>query len=250
MAEFNLLQSFPKLKRGNVQRDNNPDLRAISRLQGFDYYDGERKYGFGGYFYDGRWRKVAQLAQERYQLNDQSRILVDRSDKGFLVFDLKQILPFAAIYGIHCSAYSINHAMDGFGRFCKTHDERSTPLDAKFLEELARQSISPFLLMASPTDIPFKDGFFDTVISINSICNYPEVLCRKAIREIMRVTKDKGKNSYIHTDSWTTPEQKLALEKWVLLAETVPDKQGWARMYEQEGYEGDFGFIVFDEENF
>ena len=27
---------------------------------GFDYWDGERQYGYGGYRYDGRWRPVAQ----------------------------------------------------------------------------------------------------------------------------------------------------------------------------------------------
>lgn len=249
MAEFNLLKSFPKVKRGNVGRVLDDSLREISRQQGFDYYDGDRKYGFGGYRYDGRWRAVAKLAVERFNLTQNSRILVERSDKAFLVHDLKALLPKAEIYGTHPSEYSINHAMEGFGGFCLMSKEREG-IDPKLLEEEARQKVNPFLLKAEPIDLPFKDNYFETVISINSICNYPEDLCRKAVREIVRVSKNSGRHCYIHTDSWETQEEKQALEKWVLLGKTLPNKDGWKDIYSQEGYKGDWGFIVFDKENF
>lgn len=248
MPEFNLLQSFPKVKRGRVGRVKDDELLKTSQKQGFDYYDGERKYGFGGYNYDGRWREVAKLAKERYSLNPDSKVLVDRSDKGFLVYDLKELIPGIEVYGIHPSEYSINNSMDGFGKLALIN--RLEEGDLKSIEQEAREKIAPFLIKADITNLPFRDNYFDTVISINSICNYPETECRKAVREIIRVSKDNGKNSYIHTDSWRTQAEKETMEQWVLLCKTFLDTEGWKKLYEEEGFKGDWGFIIFDSENY
>ena len=49
--------------RDYVQRVVENDKAACAEVAGQfgqDYWDGERRYGFGGYHYDGRWRPVAQ----------------------------------------------------------------------------------------------------------------------------------------------------------------------------------------------
>src|SRR5690242_11650630 len=33
-----------------------------------DYWDGDRRYGYGGYRYDGRWKPVAQKMIDTYRL--------------------------------------------------------------------------------------------------------------------------------------------------------------------------------------
>ena len=46
------------------------ECEKVAKEYGYDYWDGDRKYGYGGYRYDGRWRKVAikywMLAVERH----------------------------------------------------------------------------------------------------------------------------------------------------------------------------------------
>ena len=34
----------------------------------FDYWDGDRRYGYGGYKYDGRWKVVAEKLIAIYRL--------------------------------------------------------------------------------------------------------------------------------------------------------------------------------------
>ena len=46
-----------------------------------DYWDGDRRFGYGGYRYDGRWKVVAEQLIETYDLRDGARIL----DVGLLV---------------------------------------------------------------------------------------------------------------------------------------------------------------------
>ena len=32
----------------------------VSKRYDYNYWDGPRKYGYGGYHYDGRWKKIAK----------------------------------------------------------------------------------------------------------------------------------------------------------------------------------------------
>ena len=36
------------------------NIMKISKKYGFDYWDGNRKFGYGGYYDDGRWKSVAK----------------------------------------------------------------------------------------------------------------------------------------------------------------------------------------------
>ena len=48
----------------------------IASKYGFEYWDGNRKYGYGGYKYiPGRWKDVAKKLKKIYSLNNNSKIL-------------------------------------------------------------------------------------------------------------------------------------------------------------------------------
>ena len=52
-----------KTSRNYIDRmkDNKVKAMKIARKYGFDYWDGNRKYGYGGYIYiDGYWSGVAK----------------------------------------------------------------------------------------------------------------------------------------------------------------------------------------------
>jgi len=244
MPEFNLLQNYPRIKRKNIGRVITPEAKKIAEKLDFHYFDGDRKHGFGGYVYDGRWQTVAELARERYNLNKDSKVLIDRSDKGFLIYDLKKLIPGIEIYGTHPSEYVINHAMDGYGRYAKIHGTEGG--DPRLIEQRAREKIIPYFIKADLWDLPFKDNFFDTVISINNVCAYSSPKHRQAIREIIRVSKNNGKNCYIQNDSWRNESEKNALMNWSLLCKIFLDTKGWANLFKEEGYEGDWGFTIIE----
>ena len=59
----------------------------MARQYGRDFWDGDRKYGYGGYKYDGRWAVVAKALIEQYALGTDAKILDVGCGKGFLLYE-------------------------------------------------------------------------------------------------------------------------------------------------------------------
>ena len=57
-----------------------------------DYYDGKRIYGYGGFKYDGRWKKYAKKIIKRYKLTNKSKILHINCEKGFILNDINKFI--------------------------------------------------------------------------------------------------------------------------------------------------------------
>jgi NAD(P)-dependent dehydrogenase (short-subunit alcohol dehydrogenase family) len=62
MAEINLLDRLPVTKRDPKARaaGKTEEDRRIAKQFGRDFFDGDRRHGYGGYRYDGRWLSVAR----------------------------------------------------------------------------------------------------------------------------------------------------------------------------------------------
>ena len=61
-----------------------PECMTIAKKYGKEFFDGERKYGYGGYKYiPGRWNNVLDQIISFYQLNSQSRVIDAGAGKGF-----------------------------------------------------------------------------------------------------------------------------------------------------------------------
>ena len=70
----------------------------------FDYWDGDRRYGYGGYkFIEGRWKPVAEALVAIYGLQSGSRVLDVGCGKAFLLYELKKLLPELEIAGFDIS---------------------------------------------------------------------------------------------------------------------------------------------------
>ena len=66
----------------------------------FDYWDGSRSQGYGGYKYiPGRWKKTAEKLIKFYDLKAGSKILDVGCGKGYLLYELLLIEPGLKIYG-------------------------------------------------------------------------------------------------------------------------------------------------------
>src|SRR6266851_2827961 len=76
----------------------------------FDYWDGDRRYGYGGYKYDGRWKIVAEKLIAAYDLKSDARILDVGCGKAHLLYELKQLLPEADVHGFDISEHGLADA--------------------------------------------------------------------------------------------------------------------------------------------
>ena len=99
-----------KTKRNYVRRMLNDKIICMKEAKKYskNYWDGDRKYGYGGYKYiPGRWEAVAKKIIKKYNLKNTSRILDIGCGKGFLLYEIKKILPGINLYGIDVSKYAL-----------------------------------------------------------------------------------------------------------------------------------------------
>lgn len=218
MAEIDLLDTHPRTVRDYDKRaqGKTPEVITIAKQFGRDFFDGDRKYGYGGYKYDGRWKAVVKRMRDYYKLSDTARILDIGCAKGFMLHDFKELMQNSTVGGIDVSPYAIGNAMP---------------------------SIKPFLKVGSADKLPYPDKSFDLVVSINSIHNLPVGRLKTALREIQRVCRG---NSYITVDAWRNEQERENLFKWVLTAETMMHVDDWKKLFDEVKYAGDYWWFIAD----
>lgn len=213
MTQVNLLKNYPITKRDlKVAAQQRTDHeRNIARKFGKDFFDGERKYGYGGYNYNPKyWTEVVKDFVDFYKLQDDAKILDVGCGKGFMLYDFKVNFPKLKLYGIDISEYAIENGME---------------------------EVKSNLQVASCDDIPFPDQSFDLVISINTIHNLELNGCAKSLKEICRVSK---KNKFIIVDAYKNDEEKERMYAWNLTAKTIMHRDEWKEFFKKNNYDGDF----------
>lgn len=188
----------------------------VARKFGADYWDGDRKVGYGGMRYDGRWRAVADLLADHYGLKAGQRVLDVGCGKGFLLYDLTQAVPGLEVAGLDISQYAIDNA---------------------------KEEVKPFLRQGEANKLPFADNSFDLVISITTLHNLYCFDLYPALQEIERVGR---KNKYICVESYRNEDEKANLLYWQLTCEMFCTPEEWEWWFKLTGYTGDHSFIYFE----
>ena len=93
------------------------------------------------------------------------------------------------------------------------------------------------LHLGSADSLPFPDGSFSAVLSINTLHNLPRQRLLTALKEIQRLAPDKG---FVQVDSYRTQEEKNIFESWVLTAMHHDYPEGWEQLFQDAGYTGDW----------
>lgn len=215
--EIDLMVKYPRSQRDLHARNESKseEIRNIARRFGFEYFDGDRNHGYGGFNYDPKyWTGVVQDLIEEYKLTSDSRVLDIGCAKGFFLYDLMLAVPGIQISGIDISEYALSNAIP---------------------------EVKEYLRQGSASRLDFPDSRFDLVISINTIHNLSKTECLQALKEIQRVSK---RHSFITVDAYRNIEEKVRMEAWNLTALTMMSDIEWKKFFEEAGYTGDFYWFI------
>lgn len=183
----------------------------------FDYWDGDRRYGYGGYRYDGRWKPVAERMIEHYRLGSSSKVLDVGCGKAHLLYEIQQLLPEAELHGIDVSHHGIADAPEPIRPALRIHRAEDAPY-------------------------PWPDDYFDLVVSLGALHNLRLPELERALEEIERV----GKQKFVMLESYRNEQELFNLQCWALTAESFLDRDEWIWLYDHFGYTGDYEFIYFE----
>lgn len=206
-------------KRDYLQRVVEHDKAACAEVAiqyGKDYWDGDRRHGFGGYRYDGRWRPMAKAIAKHYDLKPGARILDVGCGKGFLLYEFTQVVSGCEIAGIDPSQYALDNA---------------------------KEEVIPFLRRESAIELPFPDKSFDLVLSITTLHNLHNYELDTALREIERVGRG---NKYLTVESYRNEQEKVNFLYWQLTCRSFYTPKEWEWFFQRSGYTGDYSFIFFE----
>lgn len=188
----------------------------VAKQYGYDYWDGDRKYGYGGYHYDGRWKIVAEKIVKYYNLKSGQSVLDVGCGKAYLLYEILQLVPGLIIKGIDISEYALANAKEEI-KYCLQYGEAQ--------------------------NIPFEDNSFDLVLSLTTLHNLKVFDLKKAIQEIERVSK---KHSYIMVESFRNDIEEVNMLYWQLTCSSYYSIEEWEWLYQEWGYTGDYSFIFFE----
>ena len=197
--------------------DDKVHCMKIAKQYGHDYWDGDRRLGFGGFKYmPGRWKTVAQELIATYKLGPGSRVLDVGCGKGFLLHEMLLLEPRLKVTGFDISEHGIASATD----LIKSH----------------------LYLQQAQTRYPFENDEFDLVISLGTLHNLRLFDLTAALTEIERV----GKQRYVMLESYRNERELFNLQCWALTCESFFDEDEWVWLYNRFGYTGDYEFIYFE----
>lgn len=206
-------------KREYVARMNDDKVHCMLKAKqyGADYWEGDRRYGYGGYkFIPGRWKPVAEALIKTYGLKAGSKVLDVGCGKAFLLYEMLQVQPGLQVTGFDISDHGLASA----------HPDVKSKLFKYRAQDV----------------YPFGDKEFDLVISLGCFHNLRIFELKTALGEVQRV----GKQGYVMLESYRNEQEQFNLQCWALTCESFFDTAEWIWLYNHFGYAGDYEFIYFE----
>ncbi len=215
--EIDLLTNYPKTRRNVEERgtEKTDEDRRIARQFGKDFFDGDRRHGYGGFNYFPRfWQPTVPTFKAHFGLSKDSSLLDVGCAKGFMLHDFSELIPGITVKGVDISDYAIANAVD---------------------------DMRPHVRVADATHLPFADKSFDVTISINTVHNLEREECGKALSEIERVSR---RGAFITVDAYRTDEEHSRMMAWNLTAKTIMHVDEWIAFFREVGYTGDYYWFI------
>lgn len=216
-VEIDLLRNYPRSPRNLDLREEEktPEVRALARQFGREFFDGDRQTGYGGFYYDSRfWQPVIPDFIEHFEMTSTSSVLDVGCGKGFMLHDLAELLPGITVQGIDVSSYAIENSLD---------------------------SVRPLLKVANAKNLPFGDDSFDFVFAINTVHNLEREDCGQALREIQRVAR---LGAFVTLDAYRNEDEMRRMHQWNLTGMTIMSVEEWKQFFQDVGYFGDYYWFI------
>jgi hypothetical protein len=222
MREFNALAAYPQPSSPRVVGPHIRTLRSriIASYRDREYYDGDRRNGYGGFKYDGRYKPIVQSMAREYGLGPKSAVLQIGCEKGFLLHDFREAFPGMKLRGLEISRYAAENAMP------------SVRADIGLQESFAK--------------LPYKDGEFDFVIATGVVYTLNLRDAISCLKEIQRVGKGK---SFITLGAYRNETGRRLLLWWTVLGTTILHVDEWVEVLREAGYTGDYHFTTAESLN-
>lgn len=215
--EIDLMVDYPRSKRNVDARgqEKTQEDRELARQFGHAFFDGDRSHGYGGFQYHPRfWQPVVPTFQKHFSLDENSSVLDVGCAKGFMLHDIRELIPGIKVAGIDISDYAISHAKD---------------------------EIKDVLQVGDARRLPFADNSFDVVISVTTLHNLERDELAIALQEIERVQRH---GSFITVDAYRNDEEKVRMEAWNLTAKTMMHVDEWRQFFKEVGFTGDYYWFI------
>ena len=207
-----------KTKRNHLKRmiDDKVHCMKVAKKYGKEYWDGSRRFGYGGYKYlEGRLDGVAKKIIKNYKLTNSSKILDVGCGKGYLLYEIKKILPKIQISGFDISKYANINSKKEIKKYLSIKDVKK-----KF---------------------KYRKKSFDLVISLGLFHNLNLFEIERAIKQINRIAK----SSFIMVESYRNEKELFNLQCWALTCESFFTPSEWKYIFKKNFYKGDFESIYF-----
>ena len=219
MARVNHLGDMHhRTTRDYRERANSPDrarCMEVAKRFGEDYWDGDRKYGYGGYRYDGRWAPIAERLVEYYGLMTGSRVLDVGCGKGHLLFELVKLVPGIQVWGLDPSRWGV---------------------------ECAPAELNNRIYIGAAQDIIQHFSDMDLVISLAALHNLKAPDLMTALQGIEKTSR---RNVYITLESWNNEQERCNLLDWQLTCESFHDIPTWETIFTKLCPKADWEFLTF-----
>ena len=212
-----LHQSTKRDYLARVNEHDKAECAEVAVKYGKDYWDGDRKYGYGGYHYDGRHRPIAEAMANHYGIKSGDKILDIGCGKGYLLYEFTQVVPGLEVAGIDISSHAIDDS---------------------------KEEVKPCLQLGNATSLPFEDNYFDYVVSVTTFHNLYVHELKQAVQEIQRV--GKGDKKHIVVESYRNEREKVNLLYWQLTCRSFYTPEEWEWLFKEYGYTGDYSYIAFE----
>jgi protein-L-isoaspartate(D-aspartate) O-methyltransferase len=202
-----------------LQKQNlSPEFSEGYRTFGYDYFDNCLiDVGYGGYFYDGRYRNSVSELCEYYRLKPGNRIIEIGCAKGHILVEFFKL--GMQVAGIDLSEYAVMNA---------------------------NTEIRDSIFIGDVCALPFNDNTFDFLLCKEVLPHLKEAKLDRAILECLRVSKSL---QFFEIQSGRTDLELNLLKKWDITHQTLRPPEWWNGKLKRLGFEGDVNYkILFPED--
>ena len=107
----------------------------------------------------------------------------------------------------------------------------------------APEEVKNKIIQGNCKKLDFEKNSFDAVICINTIHNLEMEDCKKAIKEIQRVSSG---NAFIQVDAYRNENELEIFKDWMLTAKTYLKPNQWIELFNEAGYTGYYFWTILE----